>query len=129
MVEYGERLSEAMRVNGLSIRQLADKVGVTYQAIKKVVDGKSTALSAPNHVLAAQALGVSSEWLALGRGSMLLPDKNDRMLVKPETAQWPFGDFSRYESLSSTKKAQLAQIVEAFLAGAQEDKSDGKKTA
>lgn len=42
---------------------------------------------------------------------------------------WPFGDFSQYEALSPAKKENLAQIVEAFIAGAQENKSGTKKTA
>ena len=127
MVEYSDRLNHALRENGVTARQLAAHLGVTYQAVKKVIDGKSAALNAPNHVLTATFLGISSEWLALGKGLMRSANSAEPESVKIE--KWPFGDFSQYESLSPAKKEQLAQIVEAFIAGAQENKSGTKKTA
>ena len=109
MVEYSERLSAAMRSRGVSTQQLADRLMISYQAVKKVLDGKSAAFSAANNAKAARALSVSSEWLATGDGVM------DVVSSGPE---WPFGDYARYEALSNEKKEELKRIVDAFLAGA-----------
>lgn len=109
MVEYSERLSAAMRSRGVSTQQLADRLMISYQAVKKVLDGKSAAFSAANNAKAARALAVSSEWLATGDGVM------DVVSSGPE---WPFGDYARYEALSNEKKEELKRIVDAFLAGA-----------
>lgn len=70
MVEYKDRLAQAMSAANVDVTQLAKLVGVSYQAAKKVVDGMSRAFSAENNSFAAQALGVSSDWLATGKGDM-----------------------------------------------------------
>jgi transcriptional regulator with XRE-family HTH domain len=66
-----ERLAQALSARGKTIQQLADALGLTYQAIKKVIDGKTTALTAANTFAAAEALKISAEWLATGQGEML----------------------------------------------------------
>lgn len=66
-----ERLAQALALRQKSAQQLAVAIGVTYQAIKKVIDGKTTALTAFNTFEAAKALNISAEWLATGRGDML----------------------------------------------------------
>lgn len=110
MVEYGERLEAAMKARSVTTQQLADKLGISYQAVKKVLDGKSAAFTAPNNVYAARFLKISSDWLATGEGVMEA-SKQGEML-------WPFGDVAEYEALSEEKKAELGRIVRAFLAGA-----------
>lgn len=101
MVEYGERLQAALKARGLSTQQLADKLEVTYQAVKKVLDGKSSALSAPNHVRAVRILQVSSEWLALGEGVMSpSPD---------EDVVWPFPAVSP-EQMGQLSPGDLEEI-------------------
>jgi phage repressor protein C with HTH and peptisase S24 domain len=66
MVEYKDRLEQAMKDRGVSVTQLADALGMSYQAVKKVLDGKSGAFTAANNARAASFLGVSSDWLAVG---------------------------------------------------------------
>jgi transcriptional regulator with XRE-family HTH domain len=66
MVDYGSRLSGAMKEKGVGIADLARELGLTYQAVRKVVRGDSGAFNAKNHVTAARFLGVSPEWLATG---------------------------------------------------------------
>lgn len=66
MVEYRDRLADAMEGENVSIHELAGILGMTYQAVKKVLDGKSGAFNAINHAKAAAHLRVSSDWLALG---------------------------------------------------------------
>jgi transcriptional regulator with XRE-family HTH domain len=113
MVDYSERLKAAMQARAVKPRELADVLRVSYQAIEKALDGRTKALSAPNNTYAARFLGVSSDWLATGEG------QRERDAPPEAALTWPFGDYAPYESLSRGKKAQLAQIVSAFLAGAE----------
>lgn len=68
MVDYSERLHDAMRRAGKDAKQLADRLGVSYQAVKKVLDGKTRAFTAANNEDAAEYLDVRSRWLAKGTG-------------------------------------------------------------
>ena len=70
MVEYSERLKTAMAHANMKTRALSDAIGMTYQGVKKVLDGKSNAFSAENNSRAAAVLGVNPDWLATGTGAM-----------------------------------------------------------
>lgn len=48
--------------------QLAEKLGVTRQAVEKFFRGESDEMKAGNHVKTTRALDVDSAWLALGEG-------------------------------------------------------------
>lgn len=74
MVEYKDRLVQAMTAAEMKTADLADRLGLSYQAIKKVLDGNTKALTAENSARAAQLLNVSSDWLALGEGTMSRSD-------------------------------------------------------
>lgn len=76
MREYRDRLNDAMQDAGVSTQQLADAMGVSYQAVKKAQDGRSNAFSAANNAAAAKFLGVRSDWLASGVGSKRPHDHN-----------------------------------------------------
>lgn len=69
MVDYGERLKDAMKASGMKTQALANAMGLSYQAVKKVQDGTSKAFTAANNVVAARVLGVSPTWLANGEGA------------------------------------------------------------
>lgn len=68
--DYRMRLKKSLDACGASVSALADALGVSYQAAKKVMDGKSTAFTAANNTKAARFLGVDSDWLATGEGLM-----------------------------------------------------------
>ena len=70
MIEYGERLEAALKARNTTISQLASGMGVSYQAVKRVIDGLSKAFSAANNTKAAAFLRISPDWLATGQGSM-----------------------------------------------------------
>jgi len=70
MIEYADRLSAAMNASGVTTTALAKAMGVSYQAVKRVLEGKSKAFTAANNSEAARILGVSARWLAMGRGHM-----------------------------------------------------------
>lgn len=61
-----------MDTSGL-VRAMQRHTTISYQAVKKAVDGKSNAFSAANNAIAAAALGVRSDWLASGVGPKHAP--------------------------------------------------------
>ncbi|MFT3815447.1 MAG: S24 family peptidase [Acidovorax sp.] len=70
MIDYAARLNAALKHAEMDVTALAKALDITYQGVKRVVDGKSKAFSATNHERAAALLGVSSLWLATGEGAM-----------------------------------------------------------
>jgi len=68
---YKDRLEMAMKRKGVKISALAKAIGMTYQGIKKVMDGDGASLNSTNNAAAARFLGVSSDWLASNTGDML----------------------------------------------------------
>lgn len=82
MVDYGERLKKAMEAEQVTVQALADQLKVTYQAVKKVLDGKTKSFNAPNHEDACQVLNVSGRWLAKGEGPMRID--GERVLIAAE---------------------------------------------
>ena len=68
MVDYSSRLQEAMTAAGVSTQALADHLGVSYQAVRKLEQGRSTAFKVANHLKAAAFLNVSPDWLSSGKG-------------------------------------------------------------
>ena len=69
MVDYKDRLAEAMKDAGVTTSTLASQLEVTYQAVDKVLKGNTKELTASNNSKAAQILNVNTDWLATGRGS------------------------------------------------------------
>jgi|SRR5690606_12699781 len=96
MIDYKDRLQAAMDRRGASVHELADALGTTYQSVKKVLGGRSGAFNAVNNALAARFLGVRSDWLAIGDGSMVEP-------------AWPFPsiDEEKVRSLSHDDRIRL----------------------
>lgn len=58
---------------GVTRTRLAVELGVSYVAVKKVLDGLTRAFTAENNSRAAAFLGVNPDWLATGEGEMLPP--------------------------------------------------------
>lgn len=56
---------------GVTRTRLAAELGVSYVAVKKVLDGLTRAFTAENNSRAAAFLGVNPDWLATGEGEML----------------------------------------------------------
>lgn len=63
---YADRLRAAM--GAMSVQALADAMGISYQAVKKVLDEKSNAFAIPNHYKAAEVLSINPRWLGTGEG-------------------------------------------------------------
>lgn len=77
MVEYKDRLEHAMKAASVSTQELADHLKVSYQAVKKVLDGKTSSFTAQNNAKAADFLGVNASWLATGVGQWIKTDEED----------------------------------------------------
>ncbi len=71
MVDYKDRLSDAMKAAGMTTSALAGKLELTYQAVDKVLKGNTKELTASNNSRAAQILGVNTDWLATGKGPQI----------------------------------------------------------
>lgn len=65
--DYWTRLKAEMDKKGWDISALAERLGVSYQAVNKVKNGG--AFGSQNNIKAARLFGVSSEYLATGRPS------------------------------------------------------------
>ena len=76
MVDYSHRLKLAMNAANLSTQQLANALGITYQGVRKVLQGGKFGIE--NNAAAAQLLRVDSDWLATGKGP-----QNAHTLLQP----------------------------------------------
>lgn len=89
MVDYSERLMLALKQSGYTTQMLADALGISYQAAKKALDGKTKAFTASNNQKAANLLGVSAEWLATGENGQFVQVKNNISPAQIGTTQIP----------------------------------------
>lgn len=109
MIEYGERLEAALKARNTTISQLASGMGVSYQAVKRVIDGLSKAFSAANNTKAAAFLRISPDWLATGQGSM-------EMGFDANTKPAPLG-MRPYPVISSIQAGALKEISTPYAPG------------
>lgn len=70
MVKYWDRLYPLMEAKGISNQELANTLGISFQAIVKVREGG--AFGTINNSKAAKFFGVNPDWLATGNGKMAL---------------------------------------------------------
>ncbi|MCQ9618364.1 hypothetical protein L1889_18160 [Paenalcaligenes niemegkensis] len=85
-----------MKEAGMDVRQLSDALDASYQAVKKVIDGKSSAFNAANNARAAQLLNVSGDWLALGVGPR---ERKTGEAILPALSSRPPEGYTRLEHL------------------------------
>lgn len=80
-----------MKSAGVSTTELARSLGVSYQAVRKVLLGGQ--FGTDNNAAAARRLGVHSDWLATGRGQRVAPpvaaEPNSIYLTRPPTTGIP----------------------------------------
>lgn len=68
MSSLSDRFNNCLEESRSSITEAAKAIGISYQAVKKIVDGKTHTMSSVNSEAAARFFGVSSYWLATGIG-------------------------------------------------------------
>lgn len=121
--EYKDRFSWAMSEAGKDAHAIAKHLGISYQAIMKVLAGTTRMLAADNNARAAAFCSVRSDWLATGEGlpfvaesSAPLDDETAEVVsmfrqLSPEDRR----SFSAFLALIAHRVVSLAQMRE-FLA-------------
>ena len=71
MVKYWDRLKPEMDAKKMDITKFSEAMGISFQAVAKVRDGGS--FGTKNNIKAAELLGLSSDWLATGKGEKTPP--------------------------------------------------------
>ena len=109
MDTIASRLAAAMKAKGVKIPALVKVTGMTYQGIKKILDGKTASIHADNLFAMAAHLGVDPHWLATGEGEMLRPEAIDvpsRWVDEPQPERAALG--------MTTALPTLAQALDAL---------------
>lgn len=134
MVDYWDRLEAALKHAGKSLKDLQLHLKVSYQAMKKVQDGKTKALTAENNAHAARFLSIDSYWLATGEGKMIsdaVHDNSKQYLQTPcnEALEWPFITISpaEYSSLTDLQKGLIEGYTKRLVEEATHNKSPNKQ--
>lgn len=119
MSTVGGRIAYARKTRGLTMDQLADKVGVSKSAISQWEHGKIENLSAANLLKLAEVLEVSPRWIWLykndhgepipmGKEAHLDPDESDLVetfkVLEPEFRDELIGDAHKYLRLSAKQQ-------------------------
>jgi transcriptional regulator with XRE-family HTH domain len=79
---FADRLDEAMRGRGVTSSKLAKEVGVTYESVRRYLDGVSMPRES-NLERLGQALGVNAAWLRDDRFAVKLSDSESK--ANPES--------------------------------------------
>lgn len=102
---FGQRLAHALTLpgneNGFS--RLVNDLGVTRQAITKLLDGGSKEMGANNNARAARCLNVDPTWLATGEG-----------VARPSDFQVRFHERLLLEKLRSLPPDEQDEFQEAL---------------
>lgn len=126
MVDYVERLELALKHAQVTPKDLQLHLGVSYQAMKKLMGGVSKSLSAENHARAARFLGVNSYWLATGEEGMTSASPYDsnagesvRLLAREKMAEyqseWPFTQLTPADFRRMNQRQR--ELIEAYARG------------
>jgi hypothetical protein len=89
-----------------STQKLADALGVSYQSVKKVLDGSSRAFNVENHHRAADFLNISARWLALGEGLARDPE--------PRTLHDGDNSFTQQDFRQQSDSARTGELLHIF---------------
>jgi len=71
MIPLSKRVAEAMEYSGKSQSEIASFVRISPPSVNDWLSGKTKRLKAETALAAARLMGVSADWLATGKGSML----------------------------------------------------------
>lgn len=69
-MDFKENLREEMLFQDIKPKEIAEKTGISVNTIRNYINGHKAIPSAENAVKIAQVLGVSVEYLVLGKNSM-----------------------------------------------------------
>jgi transcriptional regulator with XRE-family HTH domain len=108
MVALGERLDSAMKARGVTVSRLAKAVDMSYQGIKKIVNGKTQEMDASNCIKIAGFLGINAEWLRTGEGQRDLGSASPAERAVSES-QWAL--LEDFEMLPEDEKQALRSTL------------------
>ena len=98
-MDFKENLREEMLFQDIKPKEIANKTGISVNTIRNYINGHKAIPSAENAVKIAQVLGVSVEYLVLGKNAM-----------RTSPLQRLVSDFQKL--CESDKKSVLALIAE-----------------
>lgn len=112
-----------MKARGVSVSRLAKAVGMSYQGIKKIVNGKTQEMDASNCIKISSFLGINAEWLRTGEGARELdaPPVQERPLTESQWAllqdfeMLPDDDKKALRDTLRTKADNVRKIVAEYL--------------
>lgn len=119
MATVGGRIAAARKASGLTMEQLAARIGVSKSAISQWERGRIDKLSAENLLKLAEALEVSPRWIWLwkdskgktipmGKEAHLEPDESDLVetfkVLEPDFRDELLGDAHKYLRLSAKQQ-------------------------
>ena len=103
-MNFKDRLREEIEYQGLSGKEIAAKVGISYSTFLSYVDARSVLPNVETAVKIAQILGVSVEFLVNGKESGSEDFmKNERILVS---------NFKRMSDLNQKNLIKISQVLE-----------------
>lgn len=119
MVDYKDRLAQAMRAADVDAHALAKAIKFTYTGVMKALKGGdkgTSAMTAANNSRAARFLCVDPDWLATGEGQM----RSEKV--------WPFADAITPEAFFSIDPRVVQSAVDMLQAEMRRnsEKSHGK---
>lgn len=115
MTTLKERIDSAMKLSGLTQKQLAEACGIKVPSVSDWVTGKTKSLRGSTATKAAKALGVSPAWLSDGIEPMQIQEGDGHRLSDQEAALLEafsrLPDKERALFLAEVKyKAEVAEI-------------------
>jgi transcriptional regulator with XRE-family HTH domain len=127
---YGKRLQEALTLAKRTRGQLAEALGISPQAIGKIIrpEGRTKTFTAYNNMKAAEFLRVDAYWLATGEGEA----RPKRTIYSPRALELA----EAYEKIPGQHEKDIAWATTQFFATgqktprrAEDDERDGEPEA
>lgn len=101
---FGENLHQELEYQGIQIKELAEKTGISKNTLDKYLSGNKSQPSVENAVKIAQAIGVSVEYLVLSGA-----DKNQKLSADDAHL------ISSYKKLSAPNKTVVSDLIHVML--------------
>lgn len=101
---FGENLHQELEYQGIQIKELAEKTGISKNTLDKYLSGNKSQPSVENAVKIAQAIGVSVEYLVLSSA-----EKNQKLSADDVYL------ISSYKKLSAPNKNIISDLIRIML--------------
>ena len=112
MQDFAERLNQAMSAKHLSLRDISDETGISYEMVRRYSKGDAKPRS-DKIKLIADCLGIAVTWLDYGEGQMAVKpaiDEHSLTEIKENKVQ-AANTFIGIEPSSSTSTIELIETL------------------